>query len=177
VPLQETAWVGHVNHSTSCEPSCAARQGDVRAAAAGVAGACADLVRRAALEGARGDALRRCAGLAMERCAAAERAPPDDRTALARVFMQARRASDGSPVRSPLHARGAAPWDEGVRACTMGLAHAGPASQAHPCLRACATCAPRPPYGACMRRLAGVIIPVSAWVPACSLSTPFGGCP
>lgn len=58
--------------------------------AAGMSSACSSFVRAAALEGVRGAPLRQRAGLAMERCAAAERAPLDDRTALARVFMQAR---------------------------------------------------------------------------------------
>ncbi len=58
--------------------------------AAGMSSACGNFVRAAALEDVRGAPLRQRAGLAMERCAAAERAPLDDRTALARVFMQAR---------------------------------------------------------------------------------------
>ena len=61
------------------------------AVAAGVVGACSAFVRAAALEGARDGPLRQKAGAAMERCTAAERAPLDDRTALSRALMQARK--------------------------------------------------------------------------------------
>ncbi|KAK9845378.1 hypothetical protein WJX81_005018 [Elliptochloris bilobata] len=61
---------------------------DVAAVAAGVVNACSAFVRAAALENVRGAPLRQRAGAAMERCAAAERAPLDNRTALARALMQ-----------------------------------------------------------------------------------------